>query len=360
MCVVCGKECGSLAGRAKSWRCAGVLSRSTVHWDAERSKYDNPGKRKARDVPMRILERLRPDGRYLELSGGGRSAEIARRIRPDVEIVSADKNEKLWPALMRHAADHAYTPLRGSFAKAQGLFDLIYLDLTGNSSDKTSMKFTRIASGMLEPDGWLVVTITPDHERDSAVSLNRPVAVASLLIATTGLELRSAMTYANGDGKGVTLCVLRGGFQRLDIVGFDEAMRRRGKWFDRRIACGFLLRSSQDELRERRNARQRARKKSPEARSRAREWQRQRRVDNPEWYRAYEQRRRAKRRLQVREKYATDPEYRERIKAERRARYANDPEFREAHKADMRERSRRRLAAVSGTTAEAISNEEAA
>jgi hypothetical protein len=252
MCIVCGKECGPLGGRAKSWRCAGNLSRSVVFWDAARAKYDNPGKRKARAVPMRIVERLPDRGRYLDLSGGGRSAEEARRLRPDIEIVSAERDRRLWPALRRHAVEVGYTALCGSFADAVDRFDLIYLDLTGNSADNTSMRLVRIAASMLTDNGWLVVTITPDHEGDSAVSLNRPVTVVSLLAAETGLRAVGALRYPSHHSTKVTMTVLHGRVSSftnrwsyvLDVYKLDDDMRRRSFWISGkkdRGGYGFLL-----------------------------------------------------------------------------------------------------------------------
>ena len=52
-----------------------------------------------------------------------------------------------------------------------------------------------------------------------------------------------------------------------------------------------------------------------------------------------------RRRERQRERYANDPEYRERLRERQRERYANDPEFRERERAASRERKRKRMAA---------------
>lgn len=361
MCVVCGKECGSLGGRARSWRCAGVLSRSVVFWDAARARYDNPGKRKARAVPMRIVERLPQGGRYLELSGGGRSAEEAHRLRPDIEIVSAENDRSLWPALRRHARDVGYTALCGSFVKADGLFDLIYLDLTGNSS-RTSMKLVHAAAAMLTVDGYLVVTITPDHEKDAAVSVNRPVTVVSLLAAESGMRAAGAMVYPNGDGKRVTLVVLHrsvtGMDQKrtwtflLDVWGLDEDTRRRGFWIAGQKdhgGYGFLFGTQSQRWRA-----------DPKNKDRIQE------MDRENGRRQY---------VKHKVRMKLDVEYAEAHRAKVRAQKATPAgrakaseyhrRWRDSHRdqwnAYRRDLwARKRVAAVSGTTAEAISSEKAA
>lgn len=309
-------------------------------WEAARARYDNPGKNKGRAVPVRIAERLPRGARYLELSGGGLSAEAVRAVRPDLEMVSADKDEALWPELREHARRFVYQALCGSFEKAEGLFDLIYLDLTGNSADSTSIKLVRKAVKMLGPDGWLVVTITPDHELDSAVSLNRPVTVVSLLAAESGMRAVGALRYPNGDGKRVTLCVLRGRIESfknrwryvLDVYKLDADMKRRSFWIcgdSDRGGYGFLFGSTSQRYRadpknsikvkaqdrasrrhqyakhrvrmaldpeyaERFRAKQRGQRSTPEARAKQAEYHRQWRDRNRDYWNAYQRARYAK------------------------------------------------------------------
>ena len=368
MCVICGKDCGPLKGEAKSWRCAGVksretakLNRSLVAWGEARARYDNPGKRKARAVVMRILERLPTGARYLDLNGGGQSAEEAARLRPDIGIVSAETDRTLWPAMATHAARIGYEALFGSFIAALGKFDLIYLDLTHNSSDNTAIRLVRAASSMLAPGGWLVVTITPHHEKDSAVSLNRPVTVVSLLAAESGMRAVGAMRYPSSDGQRVTLTVLhrfvanlghRPWTFMLDIWRLDEDMKRRGFWMSGqkdRGGYGFLFGSA--------NQRWRA---DPKNAARIRE------RDRANAKRSYEKRRT---RMALDPAYAAEQRAKARVyrktergrasatASHRRWREANREKW-NAYRRDLY--ARKAMAAVSGTAAEAISNEVAA
>jgi predicted nucleic acid-binding Zn ribbon protein len=199
-----------------------------------RSRYDNPGKARARAVPMRWLEeRVPAHGRYLDLFGGGLSAEMAVGLRPDVEVVSAEMDPDLHPALISQAAQCGYTPHLGDFQTVEGLFDLIYLDLTGNASEK-SVQLVVSAKSKLRSDGALVVTISPDHEGDWAVQLNRPVTVAALLAQSTRMNVVGLMTYPNGDGKRMVLVVLHGvGHKLFTSARMAEMLERRGFWAGR-------------------------------------------------------------------------------------------------------------------------------
>lgn len=331
---------------------------ATSAWEDARARYSNPGKNKGRMVPVRIAERLPRGARYLELSGGGLSAEAVRAVRPDLEMVSADTDRELWPDLLEHARRFDYNALCGSFDKAEGLFDLIYLDLTGNTgknADSVSLRLVHKAVKMLTTDGWLVVTITPDHELDSAVSLNRPVTVVSLLAAESGLRAVGAMRYPNGDGKRVTLCVFQGRVESfanrwqyvLDVYKLDDDMKRRSFWIcgrKDRGGFGFLFGS--------RTQRYRA---DPKNRERLRTWDR-----------ANAQRNYSKHKTRM----ALDLEYAEAFRARQREQ-KKTPEgragasmahrrWRETHRdewnAYRRDLYRRKKAAVSGTAAEAVSN----
>jgi hypothetical protein len=326
-------------------------------WEAARARYDNPGKNKGRMVPVRIAQRLPPGARYLELSGGGLSAEAVLAVRPDLRVVSADKDRALWPGLRGHARQFGYEAVCGSFEEATGLFDLIYLDLTGNTgkkADSVSIRLVHKAVKMLAKDGWLVTTITPDHELDSAVSLNRPVTVVSLLAAKTQMRVVGAMLYPNGDGKKVTVTVLRGlvasvnrpWLQNLDIYGLDEAMKRRGFWFNGqkdRGPNGFLFGTASQRYRADPKNQERIRKQDQENARRYYQKHRIRMQLDPEYARQFKERQRVAR--STPEAKAKQSEYHRKWRDENRERW----------NAYRREWYQRKVTAVSGTAAEAIS-----
>lgn len=322
-------------------------------WEAARARYDNPGKNKGRQVPVRIAAQLPRGARYLELSGGGLSAEAVRKVRPDLAIVSADKDRALWPGLREHSRQFDYQPLFGSFDKASGLFDLIYLDLTGNSSD-ISMRLVRKATKMLTRDGWLVVTITPDHELDSAVSLNRPVTVVSLLAAESGMRAVGAMRYPNGDGKRVTLVVLHrsvvGMSQRwqfvLDVYKLSADMSRRGFWIcgqKDRGGYGFLFGSTSQRYRADPKNRDRIREQDRLNGRRSYEKHKARMALDPDYADAF--------RARIRASKATPTGRAKASEYHRRWRESHRPQWNEYRRALYH---RKKLAAVSGTAGEAI------
>jgi hypothetical protein len=287
--------------------------------DLARTRYDNEGKAVARAVPMRWLERRVPTkGRYLDLFGGGLSAELAVSTRPDVDVVSAEVDPALHAALTAHSEQWSYTPHLGDFRDAGGLFDLIFLDLTGNASER-SVQMVKDARSMLRSDGALFVTISPDHEGDWAVQLNRPITVAALLAEVTRLNVIGLMVYSNRKGKTMVLVALYGAGTKLFTSSrVVEMIERRGFWAGRHDGgMAWLFGPKHRRRRAEEATRQRDREKARE-------------------YLASSPDRREKNRILSRERYYAK---REEVLARMRT-----PEYREAVR--LRERARRVAARV--------------
>lgn len=252
-CVVCGKDCGPLRGEAKSWKCAGLLAHETRQSRGKRaelrSRFSNPGKQQSRQFLEPDILALREGATVLDLYGGGLSAEWIKGLRPDLNLIVAERDRALWPALRRDAASLGFIAVHGDFSLAakHGPFDLIWLDLCGDPF--TAFEAVRTAVPMLASRplmrqwGWfdfmtawraadervpsaLYVTVMEQNRRGFAALRPevRDIAVRALLDEAGGcLALAEKLhEYPQAGGKGQASIWAVG----ASLVPQVEAMRR--------------------------------------------------------------------------------------------------------------------------------------
>lgn len=258
-CEACGKVCGPLRGRAKSWRCAGVLShrareardkRSTL-----RAKFDNPDKQGSREVLREEVMALPEGARVLDLYGGGLSAEWFLSLRPDLRLTVAEIDRALWPAMREDAKRIGFTPVFGDFAKAEGKFAFVWLDLCGEpmtAMDATSRVIPLLYSKPKPLDNFsraygphrgtsaLYVTVM-DQDRQGYRQLRREVrdiATKALLghaadVLPTDVEVVHRYRQAGGKGEAVIWRVGTSIAAQRDLLRVREAEHLRDATFHR-------------------------------------------------------------------------------------------------------------------------------
>ena len=218
-CEVCGQFCGPLNGRAKSWKCAGILAHrsktglSQQLRDDLRSRFSSGPKQQSRDIIGKDVLALPPAATVLDLYGGGLSAEWILSLRDDLDLTVADKDRRLWPALRDDAARLGFHAHCGPIDTIEDQrFDLIWLDLC--SEPVTAFSVIRGAVHMLwdiprtelflgsqvrpstRPSVMYVTVMNQDRNgRPELKPEIRRIAVQAVLDAASGGLFRTGMAY---------------------------------------------------------------------------------------------------------------------------------------------------------------------
>lgn len=156
------------------------------------SKYDSSEKARARDIPLRIAERLPAGSRVLDLYGGGGSTRPLAAM--PLEITAAERDVTLHAKLVEDSVAYGFIPLLGDFSRAPGCYSLINLDLNGALGEE-SLAAVRKAAEMLDPAGYLVVTLTGAREKDGEFGVRRSLMIPTLLAAEAEMRYVLTMTY---------------------------------------------------------------------------------------------------------------------------------------------------------------------
>lgn len=233
-CEVCGKICGPLKGRTKSWRCAGQLSGRTAKAsrlhatvESESEKYDSAGKRRVREAIVRLCADQRVKT-VLDFWGGGSSARALAGL--GVRVVSAEIDRGLFSALELDASENGYEAWRGRASSAVGQFDLVFADFCGGASPQNRRELRRLAQ---KAERFLVVTLAPDHQREEALTGSSAFATipAWLIEAAPGFHIVDIRQYQRNERKQwMWSAILARGKYREPLRDIIDSLARRRRW----------------------------------------------------------------------------------------------------------------------------------
>jgi hypothetical protein len=290
--------------------------------------YLSDGKQDFRDLLLRLAQH---DGlhTYGTFWGGGIDSRMFAAAGFDV--IAAEIVQDLHAAMDADAAEHGYRTWHKDAARMPERCEMFHADFMGNASGHAFRTLRRIAANT---EKWLAVTLSPDHQINQSMQGESALyTVPAWLVGASGFTLEYFGRYVRNAGGQVMFVALlegkpssRGQRREVHPLQLVRGVTGRGYWARHDLHDRFP-----DLLPHRK----------PYYTTRERD--------------------------RLRERYASDPEYREKMRAASKSSYeankaahmAQSAKWAKEHpdrRRDIQRKSqlRRRLAAVSGTAAEAV------